>query len=234
MSLRRLVTGLFVLILSASLFAESEKAAEAPVTQANESAELSEDLAELVKLLNGIRSISGAFVQYAVDKRGTTIQESRGSFKAKRPDYFFWHTEAPLEQMIYADGKQLTVYDPDLEQATVQPHNTQTEQSPAILFSGKTDVIARMYSVDQQVIDQATRQFTLHPRDKESLFETMRIRFSGSQLLEMRLRDSLGQESTISFVHTEVNSEIPDSAFEPALPAGTDVIEDLSYPRDSS
>lgn len=231
MSVRHLCTGVLLLIFSLPLFAEAQTAEAPDSAGAGDSQALPADLAELLSLLNEIRTISGVFVQYAVDQRGVTIQESRGSFKARRPDYFYWHTEAPLEQYIYADGKHVTVYDPDLEQATVQAHNAQTEQSPAILFSGNTALIARLYAVEKQVIDSHTRQFTLRPLDKESLFETMRIRFAGERIKEMRLRDSLGQESTISFVHSEINSDIPESAFRPELPPGTDVIEDLPHTR---
>lgn len=181
----------------------------------------------LVARLNHIKSIQGSFVQFAVDQRGVSIQESRGSFKAKRPDYFYWRTDAPLEQEIYSNERFVTVFDPDLEQATIQANTRQSDQTPAVLFSGDTTRIDSLYLVEETGEGGNVAQFVLTPRSGDSLFEKLRIRFEGSQLAEMRLRDSLGQESTIRFIQTEINLELSDDVFEPKLPEGTDIIEDI-------
>ena len=97
-----------------------------------DSPELSSDqsgLDALVERLQKISTISGSFVQYSVDQKGVRVQESHGEFKAKRPDFFYWRTEEPLEQEIYSDGERVTVYDPDLEQATIQKTNVQFKYS---------------------------------------------------------------------------------------------------------
>ncbi|MDX1451658.1 MAG: outer-membrane lipoprotein carrier protein LolA, partial [Oleiphilaceae bacterium] len=73
-------------------------------------------------------------------------------------------------------------------------------------------------------------QFLLTPRSSDNLFERLVIRFQGVQLVEMRLSDSLGQESTVHFVETQINNPIPDEAFVAELPEGTDVIRDLPVP----
>lgn len=188
----------------------------------------------LIAQLDQISSISGSFVQYAVDQKNVTIQESRGSFKAMRPGFFFWRTEAPLEQEIYSDGAKVTVYDPDLEQATIQAANSNIDNTPAVLFSGDPNRVSSLYLVEMTQVEESSdssipvNQYLLTPRSNESLFDRMRLRFQGKHLTEIRMRDSLGQESTIRFIQTEVNPDLKPSDFVPTLPEGTDIIEDLS------
>lgn len=31
----------------------------------------------------------------------------------KRPGLFYWHTDAPQEQVVVSDGKNVTLWDPD-------------------------------------------------------------------------------------------------------------------------
>jgi outer membrane lipoprotein carrier protein len=184
-------------------------------------------LAELVQTLNKIETFFGTFVQYSVDQKGTRIQESRGTLKAQRPGLFYWHTEEPLEQTVYSDGNQVTVYDPDLEQATIQKMNAQTQTTPAILFSGDTAEIGGLFEVEWRAFDSQISQFVLIPKTKDSLFDRLRIRFEGQHLTEMRLTDALGQESTLSFIQSEMNLTFPENTFVPVLPEGTDIIQDL-------
>lgn len=210
------------------LFSFKMTAAE-PIQSAQNSA-----LNALVKQLNQIQSISGSFVQYAIDQRGTTIQESRGSFKAMRPGFFYWRTNAPLEQEIFSDGETVTVYDPDLEQATIQPADSQTDNTPAVLFSGDTDKIKALYSVENGALAGGENQYMLLPVAKESVFERLLITFQGLHLKEMRLKDSLGQESIINFVQTEINPDLDARDFRAVLPNGTDVIEEVPIPSVSN
>ncbi len=181
----------------------------------------------LVDRLAAIETIEGQFVQYVVDQKGTRLQETKGAFKARRPGMFYWATKEPLEQYIYANNDEVTIYDPDLEQATVQRVNKQVQATPALLFSGDITAIGNQFDVEQRDFEGVAVQFLLTPKQGDSLFERLLIRFEGKQLVEMRLSDSLGQESTVHFVETQVNNEIGDQAFEASFPEGTDVIRDL-------
>lgn len=181
----------------------------------------------LIQQLEKLQSIEAHFVQYVVDKAGTSVQESRGILKAKRPGLFYWHTEPPLEQVIVSDGQNVIVYDPDLEQATVQQVTEQLSNTPALLFSGDVKKLGESFLVHHKQWDQTVDQYVLMPRGADSLFESLRLRFDKGVLVEMRLTDSLGQKSTIGFNDTKVNSGLTDKQFEFVIPEGTDVIREL-------
>ena len=181
----------------------------------------------LIQQLEKLQSIEAHFVQYVVDKSGASIQESRGVLKAKRPGLFYWHTEPPLEQVIVSDSQNVIVYDPDLEQATVQPVSKQLSNTPALLFSGDVKKLGDSYLVHHKQWDDTIDQYVLVPKGADSLFESLRLRFDKDILVEMRLTDSLGQKSTIAFNEAKVNTGLTDKQFEFIIPEGTDVIREL-------
>jgi outer membrane lipoprotein carrier protein len=186
-------------------------------------------LTKLVELLSPVLDIEGQFVQFMVDSRGTRVQEVRGDFKAKRPDYFFWRTSQPLEQVIYVFGDEVTVYDPDLEQASVQKIGEQLKATPAVLFSGNAKDIAALFSVEHISIDENVDQFLLYPKQNDSLFELLRVRFTAGRLSDMRISDSLGQDTTVSFIQTQVNSGLSNKVFMPDLPSSVDIIRSAEF-----
>jgi len=187
-----------------------------------------EGLTSLISILSDINTFSGEFIQYSLDQKGVRIQESRGLLKAERSGKFFWSTEEPLEQLVVSNGNVVTVYDPDLEQATIQKMDVNAQTTPAIIFSGDPQKIGELFSVELRTFNANISQFLLTPKTKESLFDILRVRFEGKHLKELRITDALGQESTMSFVHSEINLEFPKSTFVVFLPEGTDVIRDAS------
>lgn len=208
------------------LFFAKPALAEADIASANYQSD-PQALTMLVDKLKKISTFSATFVQYAVDQKGSRIQESRGELKADRSGLFYWRTFEPLEQTVVSDGNEVTVYDPDLEQATIQAVGQQAQTTPAILFSGDTAKIGEMFTVELRSNVGQLSQFQLLPKTNESLFERLLVRFEGDTIQELRIKDALGQESTMSFDSTKINQAFTQDTFKLILPEGTDIIRDL-------
>lgn len=208
------------IVLAFLIFATTASAETAPTKDTA--------LIQLVEKLGKITTFSGTFVQYSVDQKGARIQESRGELKADRAGFFYWHTSEPLEQTVVSNGKEVTVYDPDLEQATIQSVGQQAQTTPAILFSGDTAAIGENFNVEILTQLAQTIQFSLKPKSTESLFERLVVRFEGDNLQELRITDALAQESTMSFIQTQINPSFSDETFTIKLPKGTDIIRDIT------
>jgi len=184
--------------------------------------------AELTNRLAVYHTFQAAFIQYVVDKSGNRIQETRGDLKAKRPGNFYWHILPPLEQVVVANQKTIVVYDPDLEQATIHPVGSALGNTPALLLSGNVEKLSQEYKVEGTQWEGDIEYYILRPKSSESLFENLWLRFEKGSLIEMRLTDSLGQKSTLSFYDIKLNEDVSDSVFEFTPPPGTDVIDDGS------
>lgn len=181
---------------------------------------------ELAGLLEGYKTFEASFIQIVVNENGNEVQETRGALKAKRPGLFYWETRSPHSQFISSNGSEVEVYDPDLEQVTVHSLDERVTTTPALLLSGEVDNLDDSYRVSGRKLGDSTREFTLEPRDQDSLFVSLRLTFSDGELQEMRMRDSLAQLSVLSFNDIKVNGNIEESAFTLEYPDSVDVIRD--------
>ncbi|MEX2475552.1 outer membrane lipoprotein chaperone LolA [Marinobacter sp.] len=189
-------------------------------------ADSQEDAAELAEILESYESYQADFIQIVVNENGQNFQESRGSLKAKRPGLFYWETSQPHSQFIVSDGSTVELYDPDLEQVTIHNLDDKVQTTPALLLSGEVGDLNETYSVSKRSKGENTREFTLEPRDADSLFVSLRLTFYKGELQEMRMEDSLSQLSVLSFNGIEVNSAIDDTVFTLDYPDEVDVIRD--------
>ena len=179
----------------------------------------------LTTLLNKAQTISGRFSQLTLDGSGTQLQETSGEMALKRPGQFRWHTDAPMEQLLVSNGQTIWLYDPDLEQVTIQKMDQRLTHTPALLLSGDISKIAESFDITLKeggdVVD-----FILKPKAADSLFESLRLSFRGGMLNDMQLIDNVGQRTNILFLGVKMNPPIAASQFTFEVPAGVDVIQE--------
>ena len=179
----------------------------------------------LTTLLNKAQTISGRFSQLTLDGSGTQLQETSGEMALKRPGQFRWHTDAPMEQLLVSNGQTIWLYDPDLEQVTIQKMDQRLTHTPALLLSGDVSKIAESFDIilkeGGDVVD-----FILKPKAADSLFESLRLSFRGGMLNDMQLIDNVGQRTNILFLGVKMNPPIAASQFTFEVPAGVDVIQE--------
>ncbi|GED21741.1 outer membrane lipoprotein chaperone LolA [Halomonas halmophila] len=185
---------------------------------ANEGAE------RLTRMLEQVTTYTADFDQKILDSGGQRLQEASGQMWLARPGRFRWEVDAPYQQIVVSDGEEMTLYDPDLEQATVQPLDERVTHTPALLLSGSADELTESYEVTRS--QQGTAEtFTLIPNNPDTLFESLKMTFYSETLGRLQMTDSTGQRTAIEFDNVEQNVEIADSRFSLELPEGTDVIE---------
>ncbi|MBW0146349.1 outer membrane lipoprotein chaperone LolA [Marinobacter sp. CAU 1620] len=202
-----------------TLFALAAKAAD-------DSPESRDAAVQLASVLKSYESYQADFIQIVVNENGNRVQETRGALKAKRPGLFYWETSAPLSQFIVSNGETVEVYDPDLEQVTIHNLDERVQTTPALLLSGEVDNLEETYNVSRKAIGDNTREYTLEPRNPDSLFVSLRLTFFKGELQEMRMRDSLSQLSVLSFDNIRLNENVDNSAFTLEYPEGVDIIRD--------
>ena len=180
---------------------------------------------KLTQLLNQAQTITARFSQLTLDGGGTQLQETAGQLALKRPELFRWHTDEPMEQLLVSNGEKVWLYDPDLEQVTIQTLDQRLTHTPALLLSGDVSKISENFEISHKeggnVID-----FILKPKSKDSLFDSLRLSFRDSVLNDMQLIDSIGQRTNILFLNVKMNEPLDDKQFSFDIPAGADVIQE--------
>ncbi|WGV23133.1 outer membrane lipoprotein chaperone LolA [Pseudomonas putida] len=184
-----------------------------------------QDVQRLTQLLEKSQTIEANFSQLTLDAGGTSLQETSGKMTVKRPGLFYWHTDAPQEQVVVSDRTNVTLWDPDLEQATIKKLDQRLNQTPALLLSGDVSKISQSFDISSKEQGEVM-DFTLKPKTKDTLFDSLRVSFRKGLINDMQLIDSVGQRTNILFNGVKANQAVPDSKFKFDIPKGADVIKE--------
>lgn len=184
-----------------------------------------EDINQLTKLLEQAQSMTGNFSQVTLDATGTRLQETTGELTLKRPGLFRWHTSAPHEQLLISDNKKIWLYDPDLEQLTIQKMDQRMSHTPALLLSGNVSQIQNNFTITSKQAGKLI-SFVLMPKDKDSLFNSLTLTFLDNTINSMMLVDNVGQRTSIVFKNIKMNVTVDSKLFKIDPPKGTDIIEE--------
>ena len=184
-----------------------------------------QDVTRLSQLLEKSKTITANFSQLTLDGSGTQLQETKGEMSVQRPGLFYWHTEAPQEQTMISDGQKVTLWDPDLEQVTIKKLDQRLTQTPALLLSGDVSKISESFDISSKQAGEVM-EFTLKPKTKDTLFDSLNLSFRNGMINNMRLMDSVGQRTDIVFSGVKANEPIPASKFKFVIPKGADVIQE--------
>lgn len=158
-------------------------------------------------------------------------QRLSGTFYLKKsgnkPGKFSWQTKSPIHQEIISDGKQLWIYDKDLEQVIITSLKKNVGATPVLLLNGQKGKIAQNYQVKltADTVDSRTRLYTLAPREK-TLYRFIQMSFEGDKLVRMRFEDHLGQFTDFTFTNIQLNQPMTDKPFIFKMPKNVDVIHE--------
>lgn len=188
------------------------------------SADQNENSAKLRKQLDAMTTLQGKFTQTLFDERSTKLEESQGSFALQRPGKFYWKTEAPFPQLLVSNNKTIWLYDPDLETVNERPFSNDLQQTPALLLSEDIDKLRQNFTVTHKAGDKDTNQFILVPKVTDGLFQQLTLVFSGNDLKEFHIQDSLGQLSQFVLSSVKRNQSIEPTLFEFTPPPGVEIL----------
>ena len=182
-------------------------------------------VAALKGLLEQTVTARAHFAQMILDKNLKMLQQATGTMQFSRPGKFRWEYDKPYEQVIVGDGGRLWIYDKDLNQVTVRRYDRALGSSPAALLAGSNE-IEKSYTLTGIGNQEGLDWLEAVPRNRDTVFETIRLGFGKAGLEAMELRDQFGQITVIKFSTIERNARLPPEAFRFTPPKGADVISE--------
>jgi outer membrane lipoprotein carrier protein len=172
----------------------------------------------------GLKGLDGRFEQRVYDPDGRSTQVSTGTVKLSAPRQFRWEYLKPSPQLIVADGDQVWIYDPDLEQVTVRNQSAEEQGSPLAALIDPTE-LERSYKVSEGGKSGGLEWLVLSPkRSDDGAFKQARLGFGPSGLVSMEMQDALGQRTVIGFGPWSRNPKFAAATFRFTPPKGTDVV----------
>jgi outer membrane lipoprotein carrier protein len=195
-------------------------------------------VATLRSFVKDVQTGRGSFTQVVTSPDGQKTRKSTGTLEFARPNRFRFAYAGPTEQLIVGDGKQVWLYDTDLNQVTVRPMSQALGATPAALLSGGSldkDFTLKALSVESSSAAAASStpsqaRSSLEwvealPRHKDGQFQSVRVGFKQGQLAALEILDSFGQRSRLDFAQFESKVALPATRFEFTPPAGADVLK---------
>ncbi len=174
------------------------------------------------RALSTLDNLKADFKQTVLDDNKKVVQQSSGIVSISRPGKFAWIYQQPYEQQIIADGKELWVYDVDLDQATVKPMETGLATAPIMVLMNKQKVETQF---DVNAVGQRKYLYwvELTPKKSDMEYSTVYIGLENDVIKAMELRDPFGQSTQIVFENLRTNMIFDPKVFKFDPPAGVDV-----------
>ena len=193
-------------------------------------AQADDDARALTGMLDSMAAYRADFEQVVSGRFGEVVQTATGTLHLERPRKLRWEVDEPYPQLILADGDHVWIYDPDLEQATVQPFDETVEGTPATFLTDPSVLAGNFLVRAEGSANDSERRFRLAPRDPDSssLFRAVTLAFSSRGLLtRLEIVDHLEQRTRITFRNGELNPVLESALFQFDVPEGVDVIGNL-------
>ena len=172
-----------------------------------------------------VQTLHAAFHQSVLTEGLQSIDESDGELWLSRPGRFRWEYGDPLEQVVVADGQQVWVYDPGLEQAVVRNQDEMLGDTPAGLLAGNADP-SLSYLVEVLGNQEGIDWISIFPKSPDAAFAQIQFGFESDTLRMVQMLDPLQQITRIRFWNVKVNLDMPVGKFSLTLPDGTDIIRE--------
>jgi outer membrane lipoprotein carrier protein len=179
------------------------------------------------------KSASGDFIQQQVTIQSNgqprVNKEISGRFTFLRPGKFIWETTKPYQQKMIADGKQLAMWDKDLNQVTYRKADQAIAATPAAILFGNNSL--EQYFDLKPVPDKGELQWVeLSPKSVGGAQNDLPYSKIGIGLLNnlpqaMELRDNFGNVVLLTFKNIQANVPIAPNDFVFKIPPGTDVVK---------
>jgi outer membrane lipoprotein carrier protein len=177
----------------------------------------------LDRFFKDVKTFEASFNQVVLDEALNPIQESVGTLYIQRPNKFRWDYAVPFKQQIVSDGKQIWVYDIELQQVTVRKMDGALGNTPAILLAGRGK-IGDNFAVKSLGKQGALDWMKMIPKENDGGFEDIRIGFENGKLRKLEMIDSFGHITRISLKDNRENKRISKKKFTFVPPKGVDVV----------
>lgn len=174
---------------------------------------------DLKQKLASVSLFSAKFSQTVYDSKGKELQKAGGDLLVKRPNRFNWHTTSPDESLIVADGQDVWVYDPFVEQVTALKLKDAVLNTPFILIAGNDDKFWKNYDVTQQ-----GDVYTVTSRNKDELIASFRVTFDRQDnISRFDVKEAQGQWSEFTLSNFNRKPVLKGNEFVFKIPKGVEL-----------
>ena len=173
-------------------------------------------------------------VDFVADfRQETEVKTLNRSLKAwgklyfKRPGKMLWRYDEPKGQLVLVDGKSLYYYQPEQGQVIKSRLNNAFRSDIPLTFLLGIGDLKRDFKVTLKGLEQGSYVLQLGPKTELGGVSELLlgIESQGFDILWARIRDTVGNATTVRFSPMRRGVGLKDSLFRFQLPDGVDVVE---------
>ncbi len=179
---------------------------------------------QLRTFLKNNQTLQARFTQSVLNEEEQRAVQAQGIIYIRRPGRLRWDYQEPYVQHIVADGRQVWIYDPELEQASTQSQKNAFNGTPALLLSSD-DAVEEHFEVIDIGNSQGLDWVELIPRDQESQFIRILLAFGDNELQRLEMADKFGQVTRFQFYDMVYNLKLSEDLFKLDLPDRYEVFQ---------
>ena len=194
---------------------------------------------QLRQFVRNSKTAEGDFVQQQLrapkanepqDKGLKVVRQTQGHFVFARPGRFIWDTQKPFEQKLIADGKQLSLWDKDLNQATFRPAGQALAATPAAILFGEAsleqhfDLIDGEERLGMKWVSLTPKKDPNAKNSHELPYTKISIGMANGLPKALELIDGLGSVVLVTLDKIQLNVNLPVNRFNFSPPAGAEVL----------
>ena len=148
----------------------------------------------------------------------------------QRPGRFIWDTQKPYEQKLIADGKQLILWDKDLNQATIRPAGQVLAATPAAILFGEAsldqhfDLVEGEARLGMQWVALSPKKDPNVKNANDLPYTKISIGMANGLPKALELIDGLGSVVLVTLDKMQLNVNLPANSFTFTPPAGAEVL----------
>ena len=174
------------------------------------------------KAYEGIKDLSGTFVQKSHIKDLKRTETYKGEFFIKRPLKMKWSYTGQQEQDVFIDENTILIYQKHEKQAFKAQFASETYgQAPLALLGGFGNI--------REEFTTSEKDGKLLLKPKKKMGEIVSIEIVPSEdafpIKSITIHDSYGNTIDIALENVKVNEGLNDSLFRPSLPKAVTVLD---------
>ncbi len=175
------------------------------------------------RFAKGLDRLSGTFSQLTITPDGDVQEESTGHLAMRAPRQFRWEYLEPFPELIVADGDNVWIYDPDLEQVTVRNQSQEESQSPLTVLIDLSQ-LDREFKTRALPPAAGLEWLELTSTAEEPGFKAVRIGMGAAGPERMVMVDLIDNRTEWRFSDWKRNPDLAADAFRFVPPKGVEIV----------
>lgn len=182
------------------------------------------DIADLNAFVGGLKTYQATFEQTQPDETLYEMNRASGYFVMQRPGKLRWVYERPEKQQIIADGRNVWIFDEELDQASVHSMKSVEADFP-MSWLVYDEPLSQRFTIIPGRVENGVSWFNLVPK-ASTFFQSLEVAIAKGEMVQIWMYQNSDNVTKVAFNKIEKNQPVSQQAFDFSPPKGVDLIGD--------